>query len=155
MGFLPPETKLYMRAAAVLAFSLVPWRYRLSRPGWWSRAMLELGETFGELEIDWGPGTLTTRALRASDGSVAFQKTWRLGELDMHRGEGRSDAGVPCEPYRGEPPLVLVASGYALSAVLLLLLVFLPKPALACLLVALVRRAWRRRRKAGTGRKLD
>lgn len=159
MGFLPFETKLYMRAAAVLAFLLVPWRYRLCRPGWLGGAMLDLGETFGELEIDWGHGTLTTRALRAGDGSVAFQETWRLSQLDMHGGggAGRSDGGVPCQPYRGEAPVILVAAGYALAAVLVLALVFVPKPALAFGLVAMGRRAWRHRRgrTAQMGGKLD
>jgi len=37
--------------------------------------MLELGETFGELEFDWATGLLALRARHARDGSVSFEQT--------------------------------------------------------------------------------
>eukprot|EP00967_Tisochrysis_lutea_P122023 scaffold201600_cov30-Tisochrysis_lutea.AAC.3 len=141
------ETRLYTLFAALLVQHIVPWRYRLEKSlSWFGAPMLELSETFGELEIDWEAGTLTTRALRATDGSVSFERDWRFDELGMHASPStKLDVeGAPCEPYRGQAHQLHVFAAYA-TCVLLLVPVLLAKPFIAILVL---RWAWRRLRHA-------
>ena len=93
------EGRVYLTFAETVAQWIYPWRYQ-TREGALVKRHYFLGDNFGEVQIDWDRGLLTARALRATDGSTAFERDWSLEELDML--DNAAPPVRPCIPHRGE-----------------------------------------------------
>ena len=162
MGHNNGEMAVYMTIANAAAQYLYPWRYQ-TRDRHITKRHYFLGENFGEVEVDWEAGELVARALRASDGSVAFERSWPLTDLDMRAppADGEDGPGMPsagaahhrwpfwrraahgkrrpvCIPHRGEASVLASALG-KLTLCIVLAVLFFAKPLALALVFALGR----------------
>jgi hypothetical protein len=95
-------------AIVMLAFQWAyPWRYQTqsTRSRWpgFRRGDFYLAENFGEIDVDFAQGKLTTRVLDAHTGTAVLEKDWELSALDQGTNGGICEAPQPstCRPHRG------------------------------------------------------